>query len=1287
MDNINVAVKQVPNGPSPKKRIVKVIVISVIVLVALIFGLYLFATSSFFLKSVVLPIAEDHLKLPVKAESINVSLFSSTVEVKTLMVGKVENPVLKCGRAFIHCDFFSLPSKIIVNKIDLEDTGVNLLQTKDGKWNLPLFNKEKTVEAKSTGATSSEVKVSSSPKTPSKAFELPKEIKLPVYLEVHDLKVGNLSISVRSDVPANPYHFSVSNFNFQLKNLVPSGKPEISYSANLKLKNKNMEINEAKLNFSGSGKLTEGLMPENLLVKKTLTIVDGSVWNKDLSGNILETAVDLSFDGNKFNIRQISLDDSRRGEISDKVTVSAKGSINPLQADLSINAPAIPEILIGMTGVAIGRVGTTVKATLACKENRLHTTTDITAYHKPLEGQSGAVPGFNLKFNDELSVDLNDKSLAVSKLDADVSEELGGSVKLTLSEPFTYHWAASSSAAAKSSSIKLLMKNIHLKTFAPFIKSPKLKLNNGSVSGAVNTVFDQKNKQINVHSKFTGKDIAMKVSGNDVSGLSFLKSAVVTVKDMKSVKVEPCKLEFFQNGKTLCAVNTKVEFDLKSQKLDYQVIAGQVTQDSLDIYPPLAAKTTVAGKALEQLGAFKLDAAVVGNMLLAEKQLTVNKFGIKFNRGTKGILSAVTSAPFTVNLAGTGELISQSIKTQVQSKEFDLTFAGAFLPEGKKITSGHFSGLLNTEFNLAQKKLTVDGSADIDALMMKLGANNTGQMSIKNKFDIAILNYNSIELKKQDTSVYDKKAVVATISNSGNIDVKAKKVNVSTLISKVDQGIVRIFKPDFSTKFNVNGSVKISTDGDFAQPYVKADINADKISAPQVNEILNARLKLDVHSGKNQIVLDTADCTLNQKDKSVTNIKASGYLAFPVSSGKSRFTVDSEKLDLKLLETLIKSKSDTQTTSKKMAASKTRTKTKTKKVAAVKAKKQTEPKAVQLDADVEVKINMKNISYGSDVVCSVDNSKISIKQSKVTVDPCTLKINKTTGTLFASSDLGHSDGYPFAVKSDFDSLDLAPLLKAASSTKSRNIAGVVKDFKLNLSGKGFTDKNLEKNLNGYIKLKTSGMSIPNSLDDIPIINIIMLPIESFAEIAKYVPNISTSEVNQSISAAQNICNDINNLNLKSGSVNIDIKSGRADIKELQFAGNFIKQLGFTGYIPISPEANMKLVSTMDIYSIKFPLEIGGTYRNPKPDMEKMIPQFLSLNIDLQKIIDNPEEGLKDIVNKAKNILNTEILKGKSSDSEDSQDSKTKESQEKDDSKSEDKLEKKVNDLIDNLLDF
>ena len=141
------------------------------------------------------------------------------------------------------------------------------------------------------------------------------------------------------------------------------------------------------------------------------------------------------------------------------------------------------------------------------------------------------------------------------------------------------------------------------------------------------------------------------------------------------------------------------------------------------------------------------------------------------------------------------------------------------------------------------------------------------------------------------------------------------------------------------------------------------------------------------------------------------------------------------------------------------------------------------------------------------------------------------------------------------------------------------------------------------------------MSVPYQIQSYKLLKIMLIPMEMLEQIKQVIPGgLLIKNLNDGITSAAKIIQNINNINLKKGEIYLIAKKGKVNINKLKFTGNksdtikFSKFSGTIGY-----DGKLNIDSYSNISGLRLPFQIRGTINNPSTNTATFLPKFLAIN--------------------------------------------------------------------------
>ncbi len=222
----------------------------------------------------------------------------------------------------------------------------------------------------------------------------------------------------------------------------------------------------------------------------------------------------------------------------------------------------------------------------------------------------------------------------------------------------------------------------------------------------------------------------------------------------------------------------------------------------------------------------------------------------------------------------------------------------------------------------------------------------------------------------------------------------------------------------------------------------------------------------------------------------------------------------------------------------------------------------------------------------------------------------------------ASAEIRVKNGsWPFEVEADLNTIPFDKSFAAFLATDDNpeiphGLHGFVKHLKANVRGEGFTTEALAQNLQADCKAELEDVSLRTSLRDRSLfLNILLLPLVSVPRLIDYVPGDVLRRALR-LATAGSLMDMISGeapVEFKSGRVELSVRKGVIDLKELFLEGDQLESYSARGSIDLAGEGEADL-ETLSRFALFFwPFYLNGNILDPKVSYGKSISHFFTDN--------------------------------------------------------------------------
>ena len=597
--------------------------------------------------------------------------------------------------------------------------------------------------------------------------------------------------------------------------------------------------------------------------------------------------------------------------------------------------------------------------------------------------------------------------------------------------------------------------------------------------------------------------------------------------------------------------------------------------------------------------------------ITGKNKFQINNFNFtskqpKYEVGSTFILKE----PFLLELKQKKIIPDKDIKVELTVNKFHLTDFVEYIPKSfpLKLNDGYLRYKYLFTVPKTFNSLVVEGNAELLYSNFSFYGKPVNNLSISNKINALFYDVNRVNVEECVTGLYVNGVMGFLAKTTGRIHINEKKD--STLTMSVEN-INKYFFDLFSNNISKN-IAKLRADGkiffDYTELGEKTSVKGDFILSEAIlgnktdtqKELkVSGGLKFNIVETANDINLNKFNLSLIKEDVNILDFDLNGSFPIPVKNGVSNLTVRSDSLAfdevVKIFDVLLKDN--------KKGKEKT---------VAVSAKEYEHIDFKELDLKCDISLNK---IFCGDLIKSVYHGKLDINDNIISLRNEVFKVNGTDIKFYGNIETGYSDGYPYKLRTEFKSLDLNPIIETFVSGKYKKTKGTVDKFSLSLQGKGFTKKNLDKNLVGVLSIKLKQLSLPYQIGEYKLLKIMLLPFDLLIKLREMLPGgLLVNNLKKGIESTADIFTNKDNINLAAGEIRLIAKNGKVDLKKIHFAGekndtvkysNFYGTVDYDGILEIKADSN--------ISHIKLPINIYGTVEKPLINYPLFIKRFLTVN--------------------------------------------------------------------------
>jgi uncharacterized protein involved in outer membrane biogenesis len=553
------------SSPAPKKRRswLRLLLGIIAVLVVLLVVVYFVATSSAFLKGVILPRASKAMNANITVSDASISPFSQVIlrDLKVQTTGT--EPLVSAQEARLRYSLMSIiRGKINVDEIAVVSPRVVLVQNPDGTSNLDPITKAQ--QAQPQAAKPAPAK----PSPPSKPLQV--DIRKIVFSDV-TLRNVKLYKNGGSDVA------EISHLNVSLDNVKNGQTGKFTVSADLGMTNNPPApapagLLAAKVNGSYDFSLSPDLKPASVKGNTHLGITraEGALAQAaSLSG-------DLDCDLSSTDIKQVALRFQRGNTQLGQVRLSGPFDMEKVEGKLLVELLGVDKQLLNLAGAssALDFGPTTINSTNTLQVAKGGTSVSLDGQFNINQLQvtrtNQTTPPLDLRADYSLAVDTAQSNLKVQQLAINGAEKGRPIVHGGLTSPMQISWGNTANAIGDST-LNVVVTNFDLGDWSAFAGDAAPA---GLLNAQMNLLSQQAGKQLTFSLNTKLDKLSAGSGSNRISEITITFQMNGKAAELKQYSLTGYQLEVAQRNQTMVTSSGSGTYDQATQAADMQLSAN-----------------------------------------------------------------------------------------------------------------------------------------------------------------------------------------------------------------------------------------------------------------------------------------------------------------------------------------------------------------------------------------------------------------------------------------------------------------------------------------------------------------------------------------------------------------------------------------------------------------------------------------------------------------------------------------------------------------------------------------
>lgn len=1205
-----------PAAPAKRSSRGRKLLFAGIALAILLVICFFVATSSAFLKAVVLPRVGTGIGATVTAAEVSLLPFSQLVLRQVQVQTTGAEPLFAAQEVRVRYHLWDLiGGDVRLDEVTLNAPHVVLVQNADGTSNLdPILAALKT------------------PKKP-KRPKPPKEGK-PLQLDVRNVALNQATVRlVQNQKGGGRQVLELANFQLAVDAVKNGQAGKMTLGADAQFEQaatNNGPANQAQAKLAGTCDFTldAALLPKSIKGSMQFTVGKTAGTFADLGA----LAGALDWDVTPTELRQFALQFSQSGQKLGQVRLSGPMDLAKTEGHLKLEVLSIDRHVLNLVGAARGWDfgGSVLNASseleIAQNGSVISASGQLAGRQLSLKQNNQLTPALDLDVDYQFTVNLTAKTALIQKFTMLGKQGAAELLRATMAQPINLSWGATL-GGVPDSAWQLQVTNLSLGNWQPLLGD---KVPAGKLNLQLKLLAQEAGHRLKTDLAAQIQDLTATVGTNKIAIADVRAQVASQIDEFKKITVPQFQVEARQSGGTPVTASGSANYDLDSHELGAQATVEASVSGALQLFPmppatasagtvKLTAQLTMKGQTLSSAGHVQVaeftggygdyqfrnfqpsvdyDVAITGNQAQITRGALVLSHGAgvegrgevsgQYDLGKKS--GRVDFKIVDVNQNALAPLVATKL-APARLAAVTISAAGnaSYDPQGEAALTADVNVanlVLNDPRNQwpgvpLNSRLQVDGSlrrqlVEVKKFLLTLstgGANGTapqpgGELNFTGKYDL------------------DKK--------SGQAGFKLAGLNQNALGPFLGPRLA----PNklISISVNASGSADYDPQRDSS---VKAQIAVTNllVENPQHRlppNPLGAQFQVDGALQRQVLDLRQLRVALAPTALAKNELNAQGKIDLSrTNAATGQMSVTAESLDLTPFYDLLAGPSTTNAASRTRAAAPTQPP-----AAAANA----EPAPVKLPfQEFTLDLSVGRL-YLRELAITNFTTTAKLTQDEVTLKPFQLTLNGGPVTASVLANLG-VPGYRYDISLKADKIPLAPLANSFSPTYSGQAQGDL-SADVQLKGAGVTGASLRRNLAGQCNLSLTNADIKLVS---PKMNILLVPIASLLRV---------SEITQS---------PLNAIYARTAAGNGEIRLGQAGVESAAFhaytrgtitiadvlTNSPINHLPVDFYLnrAIAGRAHLIMAGTpTNAAFVKLPsfLKIGGTIGTPRTQTDDVV---------------------------------------------------------------------------------
>lgn len=275
-----------------------------------------------------------------------------------------------------------------------------------------------------------------------------------------------------------------------------------------------------------------------------------------------------------------------------------------------------------------------------------------------------------------------------------------------------------------------------------------------------------------------------------------------------------------------------------------------------------------------------------------------------------------------------------------------------------------------------------------------------------------------------------------------------------------------------------------------------------------------------------------------------------------------------------------------------------------------------------------LQLNLAKIHCADDLNLSVEGP-LSVNRRTLQIE--NMKISANDSPVALRFMLAERDGDWYYEGSLLgERLALAPLFRFFDGNTA-GVSGTLESLNLAFSGKGLTETELKRNLNGTLRTSVRNLSFPARNERTEsFLNLLTIPLKAVPQVEERIsPETLPADFQALRSELLAVAEGKKNLRFDSGVLDAAVSNGVLTLNKFEFEGGTLKRESVTGSVELL-SGRLNLDAMLELAHTTIPLSVRGKLGKPQLDITKSLVKFATSKLNLPVEADEVEKTVEEV---------------------------------------------------------